>query len=106
MGIGRTPLLFVLFVNDVERLQLLLSNCKIDLNLKDGHGWTPLMLAVRKNGLECMYFLLADPRVDPNTKINNGDSALMDVAKQNKVLGDPVGRLSCWSQHEGQLQEK
>ena len=84
-------------MNDAERLQLLLSNSKIDSNLKDNFGWTPLMLAIRENASECVHLLLDHPPMDPNIKNNNGDSALMHVVKHNKVE---------YLEIEGRLHEK
>ena len=92
---GGTPLHRAVFYNAVSCVQLLTSDKRTDLNIKNNYGYTPLMLAVKDNHVACVKLLLSDERTDPNIKDNHGNSPLMLAVKQNQVgfvellLADP-----------------
>ena len=68
---GETPLLLAVSCNAVVCVQLLISDKRVDPNIKsDRMGNSPLMLAVKKNHVDCVELLLANPGVNLMTRDN------------------------------------
>ena len=110
---GAMPLMVAADKSRIECVNLLLSDDRVDPNIKNNAGETPLMIATRKSSAQCVKALIRDDRVDPNIRDNNGSTPLLfvlfvnDVERLQLLLSNgKIGRLSCWYQHEGQLQEK
>ena len=92
---GETPLLLAVSRNAIVCVQLLISDKRVDPNIKsDRTGNSPLMLAVKGNRVACVELLISDC-FDPNIKCDDGNSPLMLAVKMNNVdlvellLADP-----------------
>ena len=78
---GQTPLLLAVECNATICVQLLISDKRIDPNIKDDRmGITPLMLAVKSNHVDCVKLLISDNRTNLNS-----DSPLMLAVEMNHV---------------------
>ena len=66
---GATPLWVAVANNVTSCVQLLISDDRTDLNMKDDlRGNSPLMHAVKRNYVDCVEMLLPHPRVDLMTR--------------------------------------
>ena len=66
---GATPLWVAVANNVIICVQLLISDDRTDLNIKDDlRGNSPLMHAVKRNYVDCVELLLPHPRVDLMTR--------------------------------------
>ena len=60
----------------LQCLSLLLKQPRIDVNLKNGHGYTPLHLATAANRPDLLQLLSAHPEADFNAKDSSGNTPL------------------------------
>ena len=53
-----------------ERVKIILTDPKIDLNIKDRNGWTALFWALKRNKFTIVEMLLTITGIDFNIKTN------------------------------------
>ena len=73
---------------NVEVLQVLLANPRIDLNYQDGFGFTPLMEAVRARSEKSLVMvqMLLEAQANPDLRNNSsGNTALHQAAHRGKT---------------------
>lgn len=79
-----TPLMLACSLGNVEVVQILLEDARINVNKTNQYGRTALFYACQENELSCVRYLLENKNVDINHK---------DVEKVTPFI------LSCWYQH-------
>ncbi|KAI9015974.1 kinase-like domain-containing protein [Hyaloraphidium curvatum] len=78
-----------------EVVELLLADCRVDVNAKDDAGRTVFIAACQSGNADVVRLLLADLRVDVNAKANNGVTGFIYACRNGHVdvvkllLGDP-----------------
>ena len=84
---GQTPLLLAVECNATICVQLLLSDKRIDPNIKDyTDGSTPLLLAIKENLEDCVKLILSDPRVDLGCEsIEEGHPELVKLVEEERL---------------------
>jgi ankyrin repeat protein len=92
---GQTPLLYAIYSNEIERVNLLLAQ-GANYNTTDKKGNTPLIAAcTHRDALELVNLLLKQPNIDVNAKNQQGETALHYVVRDNRrskisaLLADP-----------------
>lgn len=73
---GLSALLVAFFNDDLEAIQILLENEKIDPNLKHDNDWTIMLYALVNCKEEMFDLIFADRRTDPNVKEKEGFALL------------------------------
>lgn len=66
LEIEQRRLIPAIFEGDVDSVQRILANPRIDVNRRDGHGWTALGVAALSRNVHILRLLLAQPNIDVN----------------------------------------
>lgn len=71
--------------NDVEIVKLILSNPRIDPNIRNNYGYTPLQIAVARESYQVVQCLISDPRVVINVLNPYGETVLYRVSQSGNT---------------------
>lgn len=72
-------------VNNIAKLEYLISTKKLSLNYRDDYNWTPLHIAASENNIEALQILLQQPDIDVNAPDLDGETPLHCAAKDGYI---------------------
>lgn len=76
-------------MSNLELVQLLLQDNRVDVNVKTGYGQSPLHKAVSQGEIEIAKLILANPKVDVNTVTKNDRDTPLHCAVEKSRLVPP-----------------